>query len=66
MKFVSMFLMAFAMTTTEAQSLDVVVQAVQEGFPRVMSEVGKAIKSTGIPLRKKNAVGLRDRNGNKY
>lgn len=66
---VSMFLGLIACTmvmSAEAQYLDQIVQEASHGFPTVMSEVVKARKASGIPLRKRQAAGLRDRNGNKF
>ena len=46
--------------------MDVIVQEASHGFPTVMSQVVQARRASGIPLRKRDAKGLLDRNGKKF
>ena len=66
MKFVSLFVGLMACAVSAESSYDIIVQEAQQGFPNVKSTLVQARQASGIPLRKKQAYGLHDKNGNKF
>ena len=66
MKFVSMFIGLLACAVSANSQVDLMVEQAKEGGLRVMNTIVEARKASGIPLRKRDAYGLRDRNGNKF
>ena len=62
-----MFVGLMACAMAQSNYIDVIVQEARQGFPNVKSEVVRARKATGIPLRKREVLDKqRDRNGKKF